>query len=60
MHGVCIQEQLQLCGACTTCLTLTPLLWLTGLFSKRGERWDCPLYVHYLNFFMHPGQLGLS
>ena len=59
MYGVRIQVQLQLGGACTARLSLTPLLWLTGLFSGRDERWDCPLYVHYLNFLIHPRQLGL-
>lgn len=40
MHGVCIQVQvqLQLCGACPTHLTLTPLPWLTGLSSEREVR----------------------
>ena len=50
-------------AAAGCCLHHTPqpdsLLWLTGLFSGRDERWDCPLYVHYLNFLIHPGQLGL-
>ena len=51
-------------AAAVWCLPHTPhpdppamVNWI--VLRERGERWDCLLYVHYLNFLMHPWQLGL-